>query len=108
MEDYQRNEEALSVRSPWLQLMCCTFLFPTGTNFKVEQRSGVIHAVGSDGSMLEGQRVEGDGAKIRQGYGKEHTIIRMLYPKLYKGIYTKLYDWGYGVISEQKGNGAED
>ena len=33
-----------------------------------------------------------DGAEIGQGYGEERTIIRMLYPKLYKGIYTKLYD----------------
>ena len=49
-----------------------------------------------------------DGAEIGQGYGEERTIIRMLYPKLYKGIYTKLYDQGYGVISERKENGAED
>ena len=51
-----------------------------------------MHATGLSESMPEGQRVEGDGVEIGQGYSEEYTIIWMLYSKLYKGIYTKLYD----------------
>ena len=34
-----------------------------------------MHATGLSESMLGGQRIEGNGVEIKQGYGEEHTII---------------------------------